>query len=151
MSVGSVRRQTYVWVNWWKCSFYPSLESLVNFENTRNSNHAHHLSVYACSNHIHYKCGDIVYLYSGFTRASNEIDSGTPHFLFMENSPMESGRRKKLRYDWKRRTLFCNRSQTDFLPSNRCGQTPWISLCIIILGHPIWSLLGNGILRFDRF
>ena len=35
------------------------------------------------SSHIHYKCGDIVYLYSGFTRASNEIDSWTPHFLLL--------------------------------------------------------------------
>ena len=35
------------------------------------------------SSHIHHKCGDIVYSYSGFTRASDKIDSGTPHFLFV--------------------------------------------------------------------
>lgn len=69
-------------VYWWKCSFYPLLESLVNLTNARNSNHTHHLSVYTYSSYIHHKCGDIVYLHSGFTRASNKIDDVTPHFLF---------------------------------------------------------------------
>lgn len=51
--------------------------------NVRNSNHTHHLSVYAYLSDIHYKCGGYCLFTFGFTRASNEIDDVTPHFLFI--------------------------------------------------------------------
>lgn len=47
--------------------------------NVRNSNHTHHLSVYAYLSDIHYKCGGYCLFTFGFTRASNEIDDVTPH------------------------------------------------------------------------
>lgn len=50
-------------------------------KNVRNSNYTHHLSVYTYSSYIHHNCGGYCLFTFGFTRASNEIDDTSPHFL----------------------------------------------------------------------